>query len=249
MSSASCFRIVSIGLVAENKGLNSKVISATPIESLNLSDGELRSKPVSMESKGVDQRGVNYGTNISVDNVVEATWLPFGSNRSTAPDVRRGMRVYLWASQDADKYYWTSAGLDDRLMKLETVVWAFSATIDEAVDSTSFGNCYFLEMSTHNKSVTFQTSTANNEPFAYTMQFNTAEGVVVLQDDVGNMFEMDSAEKRLSLHNASNSKIDVDKGKIKIVAPEEVSIEVGGTKMVWTPGGTTLKTPKFDGSS
>lgn len=249
MENVSSFKIASIGKVAENKLLSSKVISVVLIEKLNLINNELRSTPESIEATGEDHRGQAFGTNIAVDNVVEATWLPFGTNRKTAPDVRRGERVLVWSNGDADKYYWTTTGLDDDLRKLETVLWCFSANPSEAINGHDFDNCYFLEVSTHTKAVTFQTAIKNGEPFQYLFQFNTGEGNVVLQDDIGNMFELDSGEKRFSLHNAAHSKFDMKAGKISIEAPEELSITVGGTRMVFTPGATTLKTPIFAGNS
>lgn len=249
MNNASCFKIVSIGTVAENKALSSKVISVSPIEQLTMFNGEVRSNPVALETTGLDRNGNNFATSVATDNVVQATWLPFGSNRKTAPDVRRGERVLIWATADADQYYWTVTGMDDRLRKLETVVWAFSANPAESSAGDEFDNCYYLEMSTHNKSITLQTTTLNGEPYAYTCQFNLAEGAFILQDDDGNLVEIDSKEKRISLNNSANSKVDLKAGKIAISAPEEVSITVGGTSMVFTPAMTTLKTPIFKGGS
>jgi len=250
---ASCFKSVSLGIVAENKkmadssGRINRVISVTPIEDFSMTNGEIRSNPEQLEASGTDASGKAFSSAVPVDQVVEATWVPFLSNRLTPPDVRRGERVQLWRSGDADKYYWSTMGLDDHLRKLETVIFAFSATTDEGQTELDLDNCYYFEVSTHNKTITLQTSASNGEPFRYTAQINAGEGAFLVEDDIGNSIEIDSGENRVCLENADASKVELKAGKIAIVANEEVSLTVGGTKQVWTPGKTTLKTPKFDG--
>lgn len=252
---ASCFRSVAIGIVAENKkmadasGKINRVIKVTDIESMSMINGEIRSNPELVEASGTDASGKAFNSSVAVDQTVDATWVPFLSNRLTPPDVRRGERVQLWRSGDADKYYWSTMGLDDHLRKLETAIFAFSASPDESQTELDLDNCYYLEVSTHNKSITVQTSASNGEPFRYTAQINAAEGAFLIEDDIGNSIELDSAENRICLENADASKVEVKGGKIAIVANEEVSLTVGGTKQVWTPGSTTLKTPKFAGGS
>lgn len=246
---ATCFRIVSIGIVAENKAMSSKEVDITPIESMNMLDGEIKSNPTVVEAKGVDRRGQQFASKTIVDSTVTATWLPFGSNRVTAPDVRRGERVYLWQSADADKYYWTITGLDDDKRKLETVVFAFSATQDASSSGIDLDKCYYFEVSTHNKSITLETSTANGEPHSYLVQINTAESTVTIQDDAGNFFQLDSDEQKLVLQNQAQSHVILDKTKINIKATDEVVIDVGATHVTMTPAGTIWKTPKFAGSS
>lgn len=252
---ATCFRIVSLGLVAENKVMqdaNGKwcyEVDVTPLESMSMLDGEIKSNPTAVEVDGVDHSGQNFSTKATVDSTVTATWLPFGQNRITAPDVRRGVRVYLWQAADSDKYYWTNAGLDGHLFKLETVIFAFSATKNEGASGIDIDKCYFIEVSTHSKSITLQTSSDNGEPFEYTFNFNTAEGAVTLADDVGNFFQLDSQERKLILQNQDKSVVELNKTKIRIEAVDEASITVGGNKMVMVPGGTTWKSGFFKGST
>lgn len=250
---ASCFKSVSLGIVAENKkmataqGKINRLILVTPIEDLSMTNGEIRSNPEMLEASGTDATGKAFSSSVAVDQTVEATWVPFLSNRLTPPDVRRGERVRLWRSGDADKYYWSTMGLDDHLRKLETVIFAFSATTDETQTELDLNNCYYFEVSTHNKSITVQTSASNGEPFRYTAQINAGEGAFLIEDDIGNSIELDSTENRICLENADASKVELKAGKIAIVADEEVSLTVGGTKQVWTPANTTLKTPKLLG--
>ena len=87
---ASRLKIYSLGIVANNKALSSDEVEVTPIEPMQLIDGEIVSTPRDLETTGVDADGVTYNVKVTADNAIVAKWLPIGSNRRTAPDVRRG---------------------------------------------------------------------------------------------------------------------------------------------------------------
>ena len=89
--------------------------------------------PSPME-KWKDKKGYVYSDKIETSNSLMAEWLPLGSNRATAPNVRRGERVFLLQYADDDKYYWVTAGLDPHLRRRETVVFNISNTVDEIDD-------------------------------------------------------------------------------------------------------------------
>ncbi len=252
---ASMFKLYAVGVAAENKKRNSRELKIAPTEAFPFLDGELVENPTEMGFKGVDEDNQAYEGTVFTDNVINATWLPSSSNRVTAPDVRRGERIEIWRVGDVDQFYWRPMGLDDHLRKLETVIFAISGNPNEGNEVLDIDNCYFIEFSTHTKQVTLSTSTANGEPFAYTFQFNTDQGNVLLQDDIGNEFYMDSAQRQLKLINAMGSFIDIDKKNITINAVEKIHakaassivLETGATKMTLTPSGTTLATPSFKG--
>ena len=168
----SQFKVYSYGIAADNKAISSKILNVSPIEIIPMADGELASNPNDVKSSGVDKDGNSYQSNITNDNVIECTWLPFGTNRVTAPDVRRGEPVLIWNYGNTDKYYWTSLGLADDLRRLETVVYAING--NPSTDSKEFDpeDHYFLETSTHSKQITLRTSNKNGEPFKYVFQFN-----------------------------------------------------------------------------
>jgi hypothetical protein len=243
----SQFKIYSYGIVADNKALSSKIINVTPIEIASMLDGELASNPTTVESKGKDIHEKEYNISVTKDNVIEATWLPFGTNRVTAPDVRRGEPVLIWQYGSTDKYYWSILGLKDDLRRLETVVYAFNANPSEASKEFNPDDNYFIEISTHNKQVTFHTSKANGEPFVYAFQFNTGEGKVLLADDAGNSFEIDSNVPHMKMTLNTGTKVHLDNQKILAEAITELKIKVGVTEMTFTPSITILKTPVFKG--
>jgi hypothetical protein len=128
----SKLRFYSIGIVAENKLLSSHEIEVTPVEELPMTNGELSANSVDYKGKAVDAGGKAYSASTESQVTLKASWLRFGSsNRLTSPDVRRGEVVMIYQFGDADKYYWVVLKDDSKLRKLETVIWAISATKDE----------------------------------------------------------------------------------------------------------------------
>lgn len=253
----SGFKPYSFGIVAENKTIGDMEAHITPVEQLTLLDGELASNPVDKEISYKDSSGIDQTARTSFDNTVVASWLPLGSNRLTAPDIRRNERVMLWRYGDADKFYWTSLGLDDELRKLETAIYSWSATKDEGDSTISRENSYVLELSTHKKNIKLTTSKANGEPYAYTIELNTALGQLLIKDDVGNSIKLDSLKTLIELINKDRTHLKLDRQnidgfanqKINLKANTECLVTVGATSLSLTPGVTTLITPSFDGKS
>jgi len=266
------FTPFSIGVVAEHKKLKSKVIKVTPTEELPFLDGEIKENVVSTQYSGTSSDGGYYEGTLNTDNTLDATWLPEGTNRVTAPDVRRGERVMLYKmGEDQNKIYWRTLGLDDKLRRLETIVLAISATAQAADQELDIENCYFLEISSHKKHVTFHTSTANGEPFEYLFKFDLAAGNVVLKDDINNVVELNSPEHRITATNTDKSMMEVNRKNINMYAPQNINavadknismraggdilgkaggivkFETGDTYFELRADGTTLKTPTFEG--
>jgi hypothetical protein len=267
----------SIGIAAENKPLNTRTLNVTPIEVLSALDGELNFNPTSTTSVGTDSAGNRYEVKATVDNTITAEWYPGNSNRVTPPDIRRGELIDIFRLADSDQYYWRCMGLRDDLRRLETVIFAFNGSPKEGGKGIDFDTCYFLEISTHKKLVTFQTSQANGEPFRYTFQINADEGRTVLTDDVGNYFELDSAKTNLRLENIDGTHLELNRKDIKGYAPNNIDLKAdnnisltagkdinlqagnnaminggkmaglvsGGTSLILTPAGGTLKAADF----
>lgn len=219
----------SIGIAAENKPLDTRQLNITPIEALPALDGEITFSPQELLVSGTDSFGNRYEVRTTLDNTVTAEWLPMGSNRLTPPDIRRGEFVEVLRLGDSDRFFWRPMGLRDDLRRLETVIYAFNANPNETEgNGIDIQNCYFLEISTHRKLVTFGTSKANGEPFQYTFQINTDEGLVTLTDDIGNYIELDSGERSLRIENADRSFVHVDKRRIRAQTPDEAWVEIDG---------------------
>lgn len=219
----SKLRFYSMGICAENKKLGSMEVEVTPTEELTMLNGEVTTQQDDYRASAQDTLGKTYDSNVKAQNSVKATWLRFGeANRMTAPDVRRGEAVMLYQFGDANQYYWMTIKQDAKLRRLETVVWALSASKTEGAPMDP-ANTYYLEISTHKGLAHFHTSTANGEPFGYDLQFNTKEGAVTLADTAGNYFVLNSTERRLEMYNVDGSHWDMNKKELTMTIPDRVT--------------------------
>lgn len=215
----SKLRFYSVGIVAQNKTLNSRVIQVTPTEETPFIDGEVTATQTTNTTTGTDASGATYTASANSSAAIQATWLQFGaSNRITAPDVRRGEKVMIFQYADADKYYWTEMLHGQPLRRLETVIYSFSASRveDDPVDATTQ---YFLEVSTHTKQITLHTCKADGEPFGYDIQLDTKVGKLLITDDTGNYIHLNSAERRIELYNTDGSHYDMLKDNLTVTIP------------------------------
>lgn len=239
------FKLYSIGWVAENKPRGDRFVNVVSVVDSSWLDGEVTFNPQQQRLKGQDAEGNQYEVVTTMDNTLNCEWLPSGTNRLTPPDVVRGELVEIYRLGDSEQFYWRTMGLRDNLRSLETVIIAFSATPSLEGKPLSLDHCYFLEISTHDKLVTFSTSKANGEPFVYTMQFNTDIGQFILNDDIGNQFELISKERILKMFNADGSFFDINKKKITLKADEQIQFICGNSTTTMKPGEVTTKTPRY----
>jgi len=214
----------SIGIAAENKPTDTRTLNVTPVESLSGLDGELNFGPEDHIEKGVDADNQPYEVKVTTDVSLNALWLPLSTNRVTPPDVRRGELIEIYRMADTDHYFWRCMGLRDDLRRLETVIYAFNASPDEGTKGIDPNTCYFLEVSTHRKLVTFATSQANGEPYGYGVQFNTGEGQFNLEDTIGNRFFLDSNIPLIELANSAGTYVKLEQENIYGYANETIDL-------------------------
>lgn len=243
-NSVTQFKIYSLGLVANNKKLDSNHIEVTPIEALTMLDGEIASIPVEHEIQGQDAQDNPYTSRVTMDNALTAAWLPEG-NRRSAPDVRRGERVLIWRYADTDQFYWTCLNFDLHLRKLETAVYSFSGTSDEDVDGTLPENSYSLEVSTHRGYINLRTSKQNGEHCLYVIQVNARDGRIIITDDVGNEIDLNTAETIIEFNNADGTQIHLNKQKIWMYAEDAINAEAGNSITLTAGKNIHLKTPEY----
>lgn len=238
----SQLHVHSFGVVAENmsiandaNGKPNKIVEVHPVEDFPTTSGTITDNATQYQATGVDANGKSYNESITQTITVKAEWLPFGSNRMNPPNVRRGERVMLWRFGDSDKYYWATMLDDMNLRKLETVVYAWSGTSDESVD-TDASTSYFFEVSTHNKLMHLHTSNANGEVCVYDIQVNPGTGVIQMQDDIGNSFLLDSINLILQMQNADGTVLSINKKNMTIVVPETWQVQAKNGVFVFTEG-------------
>ena len=225
MAQDNLWRVVSRGFAAENKELDDIWIRVYCPELSGFASGEITSDIVEKSTQGVDAMGHNYTCKIKTSNTIKAKWRQQGTNRVTAPDVRRGERLEIWQYADADVYYWSNTGEDDHLRRKETVSWAFSNTEDESTAELTKDNTYGFTVSTHQKKVEMTTSKSDGEPFAHTVQLDTKRGLFTYKDDKGNVIQVNSEDDQIFIENAAGSQVVIDGGVIKILATDRIEMK------------------------
>lgn len=236
---ASVFKQVGIGVSATNIEILSKVIQVTPTEWLPMHDGEMVSNPTKMAHKATDIDGNESQGAILLDQTIEATWLPGGSNRVTAPTIRRGEHVSIWASDTDDKFYWKELGIDDHLRKLETIIIGISNTTDEGVTELNKENMYWIEFSTHSKRIAFSSSKTNGEAYQHELFIDTDNSEFTYTDDIGNLINVQSKVNLIHLQNAKGTFVKLDQQDIKFFAPQDVLGDV--TRNITVKAGKDIK--------
>ena len=206
----SILHLHSTGTVTSVPAIGSKVISVRLKERKFGNQDELLDNPT--------KEKVAFNTAAGADEVevthtdsVKATWLKRNSNRVSAPNVRRGDEVLVWRVGETENYLWELR--DGPNIRLETVIYAFSADPSKPI-ADDFSNAYVFEVSAHNKTMTFSTSKANGEPFAYVHQYDLETGVVITQDDIGNTTYMRSREHIIGMTNTDSTKFEINRKDI-----------------------------------
>lgn len=224
-NTVSMFRVVSIGTASENKKLGSDTVRFTPHEKFTFMDGEIVHRVTPLDYTRVDQTGSEVGGNSFNSVDMSATWLP-ETNRRTAPDVQRGEMLFIWQMAGSDKYYWRPVGKDDHLRRLETVVVGIAANPEMDQDGRLSDNMYFLEVSSHNKTITLATSQKNGEYCKYVFQLDLARGRVVLEDSVGMCAIFDSKDINIRWQNQLGSYFEMNKRDFNVYMPNDVNMKV-----------------------
>jgi len=247
----SLLHFYSYGYSAENKSRNSHDLEVFLAEKTPFTDGEVVNNATEIEDTGVDHEGKSYSVKVTTDNSIKCTWLPYGSNRLTSPDIRRGEGIIVLRYGDTDKFYWVPDGRYEQLRRLETVIWRFSNTRDEGDKAINDKNSYNLTVSTHDKHITLKTSKNDGEPFEYVIQLNTKEGILAFADDVGNYMEMNSRDTIITLENSEKSKLILNKTKAYFETIDEINLKtktynIDVTDMNINATNITTKATKID---
>lgn len=259
---ASNFKKVSMGIVLTDKAADSWEIEVKPVETNGLSDGLVTTDKETKEVTGVNHAGESYSETVTSAHGILAKWYPDQPNRTSAPDVSKGETVELWKYADSDQYYWRASNLSPEMRTRETITIAASNKPKKDKVKLDSTNSYFMEMCTRTKQVTLKTNKSDGEPFGYTIQVNTKSGAVIIEDDVGNLIQLDSSTNTIELTSNAGSSLLMNEnivmdskgditlnagGKINMIATGAYNVQsanylIKSTNFNATSGGATFST-------
>lgn len=236
-------KIVGYGIAQSNVGPMGNILHISVQEWFSYQDGEQIVTLDEIEAVTVDDNGIESRDKLLSTQTIHATWLPSGSNRFTAPNLRVGEEVEVLQQADTDIYYWRPLGISEKYRKLETVVWGISATRDESSDSMDPDNRYWIEFSSHSKKISLTTSMVDGEAARYSFSFDLAEGVVNLMDHKGNRASLESKHDIWTLLTSRGCKFELNKKDLSATVPGNTSIVTDGTTDI-----KSLKDIRLEGS-
>lgn len=248
MNNPSDFKLISIGVVAENKLRSTPDVEITLTEVHPFISGEL---VAGLVQESVDCTNINGDAltfSVYTSNTIRATWKGDGTNRVTSPDVRRGEEVNVYQFGDTDKYYWevlNKPGVTTR--KLETVVTAYSNSTDPDITEPSADNSWVDEVNTHEGHRTFKTNKSNGEKFAYTAQINARDGNVVIADDAGTYIQMNSSDQHIEAETAAGARVELFKDNVIITCNDFTVNAKGKITMKGNSGEFTIPNTTWKG--
>lgn len=221
----STYHLYSAGIVVRGKLPGSSEVLIYPYEKLPFYEGTLSPDIAQSARSGIDKAGRAYTVNLDLSLAVSAYW-EAQTNRSTAPDVVDGERVWLYTVGNTERYYWRPMGKDDQLRRSEVVVYSWMAS--GAPSSTdvkkTVKNSWTVIIDTRNGHMTVRTSKDRNEKCTYTLQLNPKGGNSTWMDDKGNVIQMDSDQTRITMLNADGTLVRLDKRDLYISAEDNINM-------------------------
>lgn len=232
MSNTVIIKTVGWGTAASNIGPMGNTLHIIVHEWHSMYDGDINVTLDPMESSTIDIDGNVTFDKIQTTQTIHATWMPSGSNRLTAPNIRVGERVEVLEESDTGNYYWRPAGLDEKHRRLETIIWGISATPNEDDDPYDPENRYWIEFSSHSKKIVLTTSAKNGEKARFNITIDGGEGLFNIMDHKGNFATLNSMEDNWKVATTQGSFLEVDKVDINILAVNDLAARIGNDMSV-----------------
>lgn len=228
----SLLRAYSLGIVLEDKEGESDMIKVSPIEQLSLFKGELSQQKLNYDVKLPDAQGIKREEHIEGGSEIVAKWIFSSGNRITAPNVKKNESVLIYKFADTDEFYWEIFMREPSLRRLEHVNYSFS-NLPNGVNPYDKNSSYWYEISTREKYIHLHTAKNNGEPFEYDIKLDTADGNLLITDDVDNSLSIDSKNKTIIIKHTSGHSIQINNDNISI-------LESGGANIILNNGNITI---------
>lgn len=215
-----------IGIVASTKQTNSDEVMVYLPSLFPTAEGRGDVDVDVRESVSKAEDGTDSNARVLRSNTIPAKWLRMGDvNRLTPPDVREGSKVAIYQVSGQNQYYWTSFGVTAETMRLETVIYGWSANpnISENVE-VDLDNFYVMTVSTHTGQISLRTSQANGEATTFEAKFDTKTGKFVMVGKNQSNLMFDDIGRRLFYCNKDGSVLDINKKNISLSSRDSVNV-------------------------
>ncbi len=207
----SGLRFYGIGIVTKNKPRNTDFIMVAPIEKVSGGKGRLADVENVFEVDSVDVNGIASKEKVTGEAHIKAKWFPLSEgNRQTAPDVIEGETVRLWKYGNEDEYYWQTMYREPGIRRLETVLYCYG-NLPKGNTVWDKDSSYWEEVSTHDQHWWFKTTQSNGEAYGYDIKLDTKNSTYRINDNVGNMWLLDSPNTLIRFYNVDGTFVDLDK--------------------------------------
>ena len=245
-----------LAVVLVDKPADTYEIIVTPMEEMNLLDGDLNKWEVKYDIALPDINGNTKSSGVKLDAKLKATWLPFSTsgNKKSAPDVVKNETVLLYRYADEDKYYWDVIFYEPKIRRLEHCVYTWgnkTAPLVEYDESSS----YWFKVSTRDKYIWLHTSKDDkgSEAATYDIKIDTKLGEVTLVDNHQNWIKLFSTQRKIDIKtktfNVDVSQMNVS-GNVHIGGHLKVKGTIGTGSGILSPSCccTCRDTPSFPGN-
>ena len=220
----STFRPFSKGIATENLQPGSRTLAITLAEMFPAQTGEVTSRYDTHQVTGQSADGASYAGSSTTSSSITAEWLPFGSNRISAPNIRRNEAVLVWATADHGEYRWTALGDHDDYRNTEVAIFGFRAAKDYSKTPSTSDSMYCIEINTERGLIAVSTTTDRGEYTRTALVWDTKEGTWTYEDGVENKITSEAKENRIVISNQQGSELGIHKGRAWMAAPDIVSI-------------------------
>lgn len=214
-----------VGIVAMDKETNTDEIQVYLPSMFPEGDGEVTTQTSTQTVTTTTPTGDTSSSTTLSSNTVPATWMPINTNRVTAPDVRNGSKVVVYKFMGQSKYRWTYFGMDGTL-RLETIIYAISASPNVNVDSpVTPDNYYIFMISSHKKMIQLVTGQGNGEATSYVVSLDTGNGQFGIVDGENNILSINSMDHAFSFINEEKSFLNIEKKNITLSCEDSMLLK------------------------
>lgn len=237
----SNFKLFAVGIVAEDKSTDSKVVRLAVTE--HFYQEEMRLDDVEVITASMKSNSDNYeDSNVNKQMYVKASWLSYGSGaRDTPPDLVRGETCLIYKFGDVDQYYWEKVFRENDLRRKEHVVYRWN-NASEFGEKTTDENSVTLTVSTADGYIYLRTPDNDGEKARYDFKINMKDGNIELKDNAGNSFLFDSVDSFFKM--VLEKLVHIETVDTVLKSENSVSVETKTSTLDATER-TVINTPKF----